>query len=99
MDSPAVTRRKALPSVFYSLDLLHLTDIDTITEMQSSAKYHKVNQALKSAQRAKQATKPLISSPRSVHEGRWTLGDKSVFASAISRYSTVTPAVSLSSST
>lgn len=98
MDSPAVTRRKALPSVFYSLDLLHLTDIDTITEMQSSAKYHKVNQALKSAQRAKQATKPWISSPRVYTKvaGHW---GQVCFASAISRYSTATPAISLSSST
>lgn len=87
MDSSATIRQKALPNISYPLNLLHLSDLDTITEMRSSAEYHKVNQALKNAHRAKQATKPWVPSPRSVHMGQWTLGDRSVFASVVSKHS------------
>lgn len=98
MDTPATTRRKALPSIYYSTNLLSLSDFDTITEIRSSADYHKANQALKNAQKAKQATKPWVATPKSTHKGYWTSGDKSVFSSAVSRHSPAAPTASLSRS-
>lgn len=95
MDPSAIDRQKALPSISYSLNLLSTSDFDAICDIRSSADYHKANQALRDAQRAKHATKPWVAAPKISYNGQWTLRDKYVFSSAVSRH---IPAMSTTSS-